>query len=201
MRVTKIVEQVKNKNRVSVFVDGKYAFSLSLDQLLKFKLKVGSEIDGVELKKLKNESAEGKLKMRALEWLMIRPHSASELRDYLKRKKLEPEAIKTWAEEFQSKNYQNDTDFTRWWVEQRRSKGRSIMSIKYELRSKGISTEIIDEYLAEQGDKEILRQLITKKRRIAKYKDDKKLTEYLVRQGFRYSLVKELLAELAELAE
>jgi regulatory protein len=201
MRVTKIVEQVKNPNRASIFVDGKYCFSLSLDQLLESRLKTDNEITEEQIKNFKKLSQEGKLKMRTLEWLMIRPHSASELRDYLKRKKLEPEAIKTWAEEFQSKNYQNDTDFTRWWVEQRRSKGRSIMSIKYELRSKGISTEIIDEYLAEQDDKEILRQLITKKRRIAKYKDDKKLTEYLVRQGFRYSLVKELLAELAELAE
>jgi regulatory protein len=78
MTITKITEQVKNPNRVSIFVDGKYSFSLSLDQLLDLRLKVSYELDEARLKELVKLSQVGKLKMRTLEWLMIRPHSAKE---------------------------------------------------------------------------------------------------------------------------
>ena len=39
MRVSSIKQQVKNPQRVSIFVDGKYSFSLSLDELLREKIK------------------------------------------------------------------------------------------------------------------------------------------------------------------
>lgn len=54
MIVTSLKEQVKNKDRVSVFVDSKYSFSLTISELLDTKLKVGQEIDEVKLKSLKN---------------------------------------------------------------------------------------------------------------------------------------------------
>jgi regulatory protein len=197
MRVTRITEQVKNLQRVSVFVDGKYGFSLNLDQLLKNRLKTGDEIDEADLKTYKKLSQAGKLKMRALEWLMIRPRSAKELKDYLYRKKLEPEEISNWVQNFQAKKYQSDNSFARWWVEQRRGKQRSSAFIKHELKSKGVIDEIIQEALNahEIDDKFALKELVAKKRRLAKYQDNQKLTEYLLRQGYNYSLVKEVLAE------
>jgi regulatory protein len=197
MQITKITEQVKNANRASVFVDGKYSFSLNLDQLLETKLKVGTEIDEAKLKELVKLSAIGKLKMRTLEWLMIRPHSAKELADYLKRKKVAPEEIANLLDYFQAHYYQNDTQFAKWWADQRRSKQKSAQFIRFELKTKGVNDEIINEVLQSGGDDDgqTLRDLIAKKRRQAKYQDDRKLTEYLLRQGYRYSLVKEVLGE------
>ncbi|HUD03301.1 MAG TPA: RecX family transcriptional regulator [Patescibacteria group bacterium] len=197
MRITRITEQIRNPERVSVFFDGKYGFSLNLDQLLQTKLKTGDEIDGADLKVYKKLSQDGKLKMRTLEWLMIRPRSAKELRDYLYRKKLEPEEINGWLFNFQEKKYQNDGSFARWWIEQRRNKQRSSSFIKHELRSKGVTVEIIDEALNESGidDRQVLKELIVKKRHLAKYQDNQKLAEYLMRQGYHYSLIKEELVE------
>lgn len=197
MRVTRITEQLKNPQRVSVFVDGKYGFSLNLDQLLENHLKAGDEINETDLKTYKKLSQNGKLKMRALEWLMIRPRSAKELKDYLYRKKLEPEEIGNWVQNFQAKQYQNDGSFARWWVEQRRGKQRSSAFIKHELKAKGIDNEIIEEALNsyEIDDKFALKKLIDKKRLLTRYQDNQKLTEYLLRQGYHYSLVKEVLAE------
>jgi regulatory protein len=197
MKITKITQQVKNTERVNIFVDGKYSFSLTLDQLLDLKIKADEEIDEAELIRLKKLSQDGKLKMRALEWLMIRPHSAKELGDYLRRKNLDQETIKDWSEEFQNKHYQNDESFARWWIEQRQGKGRSSAFIKHELKAKGIADEITNKLLESSGltDKEILKKLIAKKKLQAKYQDNKKLAEYLVRLGFRYSLIKEVLAE------
>jgi regulatory protein len=87
MKITAIKQQVKNPERVSIFVDGKYEFSLSLDELVKYKLKNNQELDKANVKKFKKISADGKLRARALEWLLNRPHSEREFRDYLYRKK------------------------------------------------------------------------------------------------------------------
>lgn len=197
MRISRIAQQLKNTERVSVFVDGKYAFSLNLDQLLESKLKSGTEINEAQLKAFIKMSQDGKLKIRATEWLLIRPRSSKELKDYLYRKKLEPEQIKAWLEEFQNKNYQNDQYFAKWWVEQRRNKNRSSIFIKSELKAKGIDNETISIALETNAadDKIALRALIEKKRQLSKYKDERKLIEYLMRLGYRYSLIKEVLAE------
>jgi regulatory protein len=198
MIISAIKAQVKNPNRVSIFIDRKYSFSLSLDELLDTKLKNGQELTGPELKKLQQLSSDGKLRMRAFEWLMIRPRSARELTDYLRKKQADDELIQRILSDAQKRNYQNDTAFAKWWVEQRRNgKQRSARYITQELASKGVSREIITEVLAENetSDIDTLRILITKKRRSARYADDQKLIEYLARQGYSFSLIKEVLAE------
>ena len=69
-------------------------------------------------------------------------------------------------------------------------KGISAKRLKMELTKKGVSSEIIEEVLAEsdRNDEEELLKMIAKKR--SKYPDDEKLMQYLCRQGFPYELVK-----------
>jgi regulatory protein len=197
MKITKISQQIKNENRANIFIDGKYYFSLTVSQLFDSGIKVHDEIDEAKLATFKKMSQDGKLKIRTLEWLMIRPRSQKELHDYLYRKKVDTEDIGLWIKEFQKKSYQNDESFASWWVEQRRSKKRSAKFIKSELRAKGIKSEMIDDALATSlvDDKLALKELVAKKRLLLKYQDDKKLIEYLIRQGYYYSLIKEVLAE------
>src|SRR3989338_4732093 len=107
MKITTIKQQLKNPERVSIFVDEKYSFSLSLDELITHKLKKDQELSQADVKRLKKISTDGKLRIRALEWLMIRPHSTRELRDYLRRKKAEPELTDRLVEEFTAKKYLN----------------------------------------------------------------------------------------------
>ena len=56
---------------------------------------------------------------------------------------------------------------------------------------------MIDDALATStiDDKSALKELVAKKRLLLKYQDDKKLIEYLMRQGYYYSLIKDVLAE------
>jgi hypothetical protein len=75
MKITSIKQQVRSPERVSIFVDGKYEFSLSLDELVKYKLKNDQALDKLDVKKFKKISEDGKLRARALEWLINRPHS------------------------------------------------------------------------------------------------------------------------------
>ena len=198
MKITSIKQQVKNPERVSIFVDGKYEFSLSLDELVKYKLKNDQDIDKAELKKFKKISADGKLRARALEWLINRPHSEREFRGYLYKKKIEPERIDSLVDEFTSKAYLDNAKFAAWFTELQSRRGKSDRAIRAELFKKGIAREIADEMLnALEGDEtDRIKAMIEKKCRLNRYKNDpQKLIQYLVAQGFNWQLIKEQLAQ------
>ena len=196
MRITAIKVQVKNPDRVSVFVDEKYGFSLSLDELLQQKLKNGDELDTGDVKRLKKISDDGKLRMRSLEWLLSRPRSTREFRDYLYRKKAEPELIEEFIKDFNKRGYLDDQKFGEWFIELQQRRNKSERAIRAELFKKGIDRELMDELLADSllSESARLQALINKKRQLPRYqKDPKKLTEYLLRQGFNWSQVKTAL--------
>ena len=90
-KVTDLRVGVRDENRVNVFLDGKFTFSLTIQQVSDFKLKRGSILSEGEIEKIQKASEFGKLFQRALEYALSRPHSEREIRDYLKRKKLKRE--------------------------------------------------------------------------------------------------------------
>ena len=60
MKITDIDVQKKNKNRLSVFVDGEYSFSLEQIDALMLSLKIGMEITDADIRKYNIESNLGK---------------------------------------------------------------------------------------------------------------------------------------------
>ncbi len=195
MKITQLKAQVKNPDRVSIFVDDKYSFSLTLDQLLTEKLKKGDELDSQRIDELKRLSGEGKLRARALEWVMGRPHSTYELRQYLYRKKAGKEQIEAVVQEFMDKNYINDESFARWFAEGRMRKNKSTRAIKVELSSKGVSPVTIQNIVTEleTSDGRALQTLVNKLSNRPRYSDRDKLTRYLISKGFSYADVKQAL--------
>jgi len=196
-KITNIKQAVKNPERVNVFVDGKYEFSLDVTQLLDLKLKVGQEITLAQLSEYKKLSEYGKLYQRTLEWVLSRPRSEKETSDYLYKKiyekKLDKEYINQIIEKLEKKNYLNDEAFAKWYVENRFvKKGISKKRLSLELAKKGISRGIVERVLKDSGrdEKEEILKIIAKKR--ARYDDDK-LIQYLGRQGFSYELAKDLV--------
>jgi regulatory protein len=197
MKITSIKQQVKNPERVSIFIDNKYSFSFSLDELVKYKIKKDDELGTADIKKYKKISADGKLRGRALEWLMNRPHSEREFRDYLYRKKAEPEQIENLVNEFTEKGYLDNAKFAAWFSELQARRGKSNRAIRAELFKKGINRETADDIFEESaGDEtERLKAVIEKKQKLSRYKaDPQKLIQYLVAQGFSWQDVKEALA-------
>lgn len=197
MRVTAIKQQVKNKERASIFVDGKYSFSLGLNDLVSEKLKVGLKLDEPALTMFKKKSDDGKLRVRSLEWVLGRPHSIREFKDYLRRKKAEPELVEKLIEEFLKRGYLNDRKFGEWWLGRRVRKQKSNRSIEFELRGKGIDREVIAEIMQgdNQNETERLKITVARLRDRTRYQDPQKLMAYLVGKGYSYSLVREVLSE------
>ena len=200
MKITALKQQVKNPERVSVFVDDKYVFSLSLSELIKYKVTPNDELSDAELKKFKKLSEDGKLTARALEWVLNRPRSHREFRDYMYRKKADHKLIEKLTQEFCDKKYLDEVKFGQWLIELRIRAGKSNRAISAELRAKGLDRELIDQLLDEQGsgEEQRLKQLIAKKQNLSRYKNDPlKLKQYLAGQGFSYDLIKSALTTKA----
>lgn len=196
MKITLLKQQVNDANRVSVFVDNEYAFSLTLDQVIEEKIKKGLELDLAQLDTLKALSDEGKLRARALEWLLRRPHSTKEFRDYCYRKKIDKDLSEKLQAEFQDRGYIDDQKFAQWFSEQRFTKGKSARAVQSELASKGIDSAIASEIVATaQDDGQALKRLVSKLRTRSRYQDDKKLTANLIGKGFQYADVKRVLEQ------
>lgn len=197
MKVTKLSAQIKNPDRINVFVDAKYLLSLTINQILDEKIKVGTQLTEADVKKLTKLSEDGKLRARALEWVLLRPRSSRELQQYLYKKGVEPSLATALRSEFAEKNYQNDEYFAKWWVENRTRKLKSNIAIKAELVQKGIAPAIIEHTLAEtNAQKQRLKELIAQKKDLPKYKADPiKFKKYLLSKGFYYSEIEEVLAD------
>lgn len=211
IQITKLTPGIKDSNRVNVFLNGCFAFSLDVAQVVDLGVKAKQNITVERLRELRDASQFGKLYQRTLEWVLTRPHSIQETRDYLKRcqqkrillnrqrvrdeKKPLPELQEATMilviERLVEKGYLDDAKFAVFFVENRMvRKGVSQKKLILELKRKGISADVAKtalENVARPEEEEILK-VIKKKR--AKY-DDYRLISYLVRQGFNYQKVKD----------
>lgn len=199
MKITDIKQQVKRQDRYSIYVDGKYLFSFSENELINSGLKKGQELTEQELLALKDQAVLDKAYDRTLNLISHRPRSEFELRDYLKRKEYDEDVIAQTIERLSSRGYVNDLDFAQRWVATRRLlKSTSKRRLSQELRQKRISDDVISQVLEadETNERDVLKELVEKKRRQSKYQDDQKLMQYLARQGFNFDDIKFALDEL-----
>ena len=222
--ITDLKQGARNQNRVNVFVNNEYMFSLDLTQVVDYKLKVGKVLSAEELMKLKKASEFGKLYQRTLEWVLTRPRSTKETRDYLIRK------IKTAsfnASVLASRQEQKGTsqlfasdevftgdafDFSEEIIRRLTKKGyiddRKFAEFYVENRfvKKGVSRKRLEMELMKKGiDREIIEEVLDGRndeeeirkimtKKRGKY-DDEKMIAYLCRQGFSYDLVRKIVAE------
>jgi len=196
VKITAIKQQVKRPDRYSIYIDGKYGFSLSEAELLQTKLRLNQEFSQAELQQLKQTAVLDKAYDRTLNLISHRLRSEWELRDYMRRKDYEPDVIEATIERLKAREYVNDEVFARRWVENRRLlKATSKRRLAQELKQKRINEEVIQHVLAadETDEQAVLKELIARKRKQAKYQDELKLMQYLARQGFTYENIKTAL--------
>lgn len=191
MKITDIQAQKKNENRFSIFVEGEYSFSLSLEEIDEYKVRVGNEIDERELDRLKKVSEDGKLLGLTISKALRRRHSEKELRDYLRTKRVSEELIEKIFQRLRKLKLVDDVEFARFWTEMRLKSGKSKRYIEQELRQKGVEP-VID--VEKNMERESLRKMIEKKSK--RYDDENKLIQYLMRAGFRYEDIKNELNDL-----
>lgn len=196
--ITRLSAGKRDPSRVNVFVDGKFAFSLSADEVIKQALSKGSELSEESLAGLSSLSSEEKLFAKILNYLSYRPRSHKEvelrLRQYLVDHDNPQSVIIATVSRLEKLGYLDDLAFAVWFVQSRMSnRPRSKRHLTSELMGKGVSHEIISQVLTDHADDEgAIRALIAKKSSLP----PDKLKSYLLRRGFSYDLIRSVLSEL-----
>ena len=203
--ITALEVQKRDKERVNLFLDGEYAFSLTLIEAA--KLKKGQVLSEAQIAALRDDDAVTKAVDSAARVLSYRPRSVHEIRQYLTKKSI-PQAVALAAiDRLSAMGYLDDVAFARFWVEDRnRFKPRGPKALRFELRQKGISNTVIDEVLndtlnvddaAYRAAQDVARKL----RRVTRQEFRDKLAVGLQRRGFSFDVTREAVKRLIDEAE
>ena len=199
--ITALEVQKRNKERVNVFIDGEYAFGLSLMEAA--RLKKGQVLSAGEIARLKGEDAVVQAVESAAHFLSYRPRSLQEVRRNLKEKELPPEVTEAAVERLMALGYLDDEAFARYWVQNRAEfKPLSHRALRQELRQKGIADSIINEVLAGQDEQGLAYEAAQGQLRRLRQKTPRefktKMSAFLQRRGFSYSTTQDVVVRIIE---
>lgn len=190
--VTALKFQRRNKERVNVYVDGEYAFGL--DAIEAARLRKGQMVSDAEIAALKALDERSRAFDRAVRFLSYRPRSRAEVERYLRNKGFAGEVIAGAIERLEQAHYLDDEAFARFWVENReRFKPRSRRALRYELRQKGVSHQIIARVLEDSDDEAAAWRAVEGKLSqwgsLPRDQLRQKIAGYLSRRGFDYGII------------
>lgn len=214
-QITDISPQKRNKDRVNLFLDGKFAFSISLENLLKKNLKIDTNLSNDEITKLTTAESQQKYLDRVINFLSFRPRSEKEIRDYLAKKISRDSSVSfsqvqnsTLIEKIITKlkkyKYIDDMEFAKWWLASRSSsRPKGVHFIKMELSNKGVSRQTIENVLSRAPNQlKLAEKAIGKKLKIWKklqlFEQKRKIYNYLASRGFEQDTIEDLFAKITK---
>ncbi|OGM21433.1 hypothetical protein A2714_02735 [Candidatus Woesebacteria bacterium RIFCSPHIGHO2_01_FULL_38_9] len=203
-QITAIKPQ-KNQKRVNIYLDDKFGFGLDLENFLKLGLKVEQELSDAEVAEIIKKAEFQKTYDKILRFASLRPRSEKEYKNWLRKHKIHSSLHQEVFNRLKRLDFLNDKRFAVWWVDQRKTfKPKGVRALNFELRQKGIDRKVIDEVLSESGvDEEVeVRKLISKYKykweKISGLEKRKKVSEFLLRRGFGWEIIRKVLVDLRD---
>ena len=197
--ITELKPQRKRKDRISVYLDGEYAFGLK--DIVAARLHIGQELNEEEVAELKDFDSLEEAYHRSLNFISYRPRSTAEVKRNLRQKMVPDDVVEQVAARLTRVGFLNDLEFAEYWIGQReRFKPRSPQMLRHELCQKGIASHIIDEVLQfVDADESARRLAVQRMRRYEHLPEDEfkqKLMGYLQRRGFGYRIIEPIVKDL-----
>lgn len=211
MKVTKLVSQKRDPDRVNMYIDEEFFCGISLDGIAKFNIYLGKELEESDLEEILFEELKNRFFQRAINYISRAIKTEVQLKRYLRElsfkkkgkwftdvsKESLEEIINDTAERLKEYNYLNDEVFAEEFLQSRiknRPRGKAVLLS--ELISKGVNAELAKEKVEELVEDEyaILKRIYEKK-----YGDenmfiqDSKKIDFLRRKGFSWDLINEFL--------
>lgn len=193
-KITSLEYQKKNPKRVSVFLDGRFAFGLP--EIVAARLARGQFLSDAQVEELKKEGSVETAYSKTLDYLSYRPRSRAEVEAYLEKRGLSGSEAEATILRLERAGLVDDLAFAQFWVENReRFRPRGLRALRYELRQKGIDERTIEKALADVPVSESAYRSASKKAHQFSHLDRQafwqKMVPYLARRGFDYEVARE----------
>lgn len=191
-QITAIQVQKRNPQRANIFLDGEFAFGLALIEAA--KLSKGQFLSEEAIAALQVADEEERAYELALGFLSYRPRSQAEVARRLSQKGFAEPSIEAVLDRLSRSGLLDDEAFARYWISNREQfKPRGQFALRYELRQKGIASDIIDTLLDQVDDRQNAYQAALQRldrwRRLEPEQARRKLDSYLRRRGFSYETI------------
>ncbi len=199
--VTALKLQKRNRQRVNVYLDDRFAFGLAAIEAA--RLRVGQVLSDEEIARLKERDSVERAAERALDLLSYRPRSRAEVRRRLLRKGYEQGTIDEALARLGRAGLLDDRAFARYWIDNRfQFNPRGVALLRQELWQKGVGETVIEETLAEYDEEEAAVRAVEMVARRLHELDPvafrRKLIDRLRRRGFPYAVIEPLLARVMD---
>lgn len=149
--VTAIRPSKRVSGRYSVYINRRFAASLTTEELGEFRLEKGGMLSPSEFERFSGQFEERRLRETAYRLLSYRSRSEKELSDRLRRKGFTSSKVESLISEFRDKNLVSDLKFAEDWVESRlRFKPRGSRLLVMELLAKGVAKETAERVVGEK---------------------------------------------------
>jgi regulatory protein len=203
--ITKLEAQKRNPRRVSIFLDGAFAFGMDAQLAMELGLRTGRILDRRELERINRAEEKSRARHYSLDFLGYRARSIWEVRDRLSRRGHPEAIIAEVIGELQGEGLLDDEDFARAWARDRmKTKPMGERLLRRELRLKRVDGEIIDRVISEtyrdlspgQLAGDLLRARQGRYRRLDARTAKRRMADFLLRRGFDRSAVWEAVDQV-----
>ena len=188
-KITAITAQERKKDRVNLFVNGEFFAGVSLETVLKLRLKVGDEVEESRLKEILLEAERTDAIQKAADYALKTLKTKRQVKDYLIKKGYSEETAWQAVDKLKEYGYIDDVEYSKRFIEST-SKTQGKRLIEYKLMAKGVKKDDISLAYesAETDDNEHARNLAEKylKNKEKTKENVLKAYKYLIGKGFSY---------------
>ncbi|WKZ36068.1 MAG: RecX family transcriptional regulator [Anaerolineales bacterium] len=199
MKKITAMQPQKNRNRVNIHLDGEFAFGLA--RITAAWLKPGDMLSDEKIASLQADDARERAYQQAMLFLSYRARSEKEIRQNLLKHEIPEDVIGQTLEKLRESGLANDNQFARVWVENRSTfRPRSRRALTMELRQKGLDDETVQAAVSNVDEDALAYESARKRAGRLKGQEwgefRKKLSEYLARRGFPYSVIAPVVTQV-----
>lgn len=204
--ITRLESQVHNNDRVSVYLDGEFAFGVHEDLVVKHTLQVGTTLTPQMVRDIEADDQYVHAKQKALDYLAHKPRTEQEVRRRLRKRDVSPPVIDDVIARLYELDYLDDEAYAHDYAHNRfSSKKYGPVRIRRELEERGVDRHLAEaavEELFADREAEAAAWTHAEKRwpRLADEDDPRrrrqKMYRYLRRRGFTSDTIRPILDEL-----
>jgi regulatory protein len=181
--ITSIEPQVKDKERCSVYIDGRFYCGIKLEVAVKYNLKAGMQIEKSKLDEIQLETEKSQALDKAMTHLSATMKTQKQMSDFLAKKGYTQAVIDYVIEKLKYYNFLDDYAYCKAYAGSVSGKGKK--AIELDLIKRGAEKDAIAKALdeVEEDVSEVINLL-------KKYMRGKAFTKENLYKGFKYLLSK-----------
>jgi regulatory protein len=198
VKITALQPQVRNKRRVSVFLDGTFLFGLSSETVGALGLRVGREVDRAELDRIAREEQLHAARQYAFLLLSYKARTTSELTQRLTRKGFAPDIVSHTLQRLAELKMVDDAGFAKRFAEDRIAIGhKGKWRVRGELLKRGLDRQQIDAAMEHAPDetaaaRDVAEKYLSRSKRLEPAVLKRRLYALLARRGFSLDTIRQV---------